>query len=138
LTENLFFFFLQPYPTFNNEQVWLHVEAGGHMEKPTMCPGLLFSGVIEPCFNPEPLCRPTFYALCDIFGVLNSTSFLSELEETDRNFPRLEFDQKGNETDGHAVQNTTENNSDTMRNENLQPNDFENGSPELISSTLVR
>ena len=76
-----------------NEQVWLQVDRGVHVDRPASCPELLFASIIKPCFAFVPADRPTFAMLADYFLILNSTGAEAN-EDTahDSNFPRIDTD----------------------------------------------
>jgi serine/threonine protein kinase len=56
----------QPYATWENEQVWIHVQAGKAIACPATCPSYVFDMVIAPCFAENPAERPSFVALSKI------------------------------------------------------------------------
>jgi serine/threonine protein kinase len=53
----------QPYVTWENEQVWIHIQTGKAIACPVTCPAYVFDIVIAPCFNVEPALRPSFEEL---------------------------------------------------------------------------
>jgi serine/threonine protein kinase len=53
----------QPYPTFNNTEVMVHVQAGNGLPCPALCPPAFFAEVLGPCFAEKPEARPRFRGL---------------------------------------------------------------------------
>jgi serine/threonine protein kinase len=59
----LFVFPKQPFATWENEQVWIHIQNGKAIDCPVSCPMQVFQAVISPCFAVGPAVRPSFSVL---------------------------------------------------------------------------
>ncbi|XP_065657633.1 uncharacterized protein LOC136082389 isoform X2 [Hydra vulgaris] len=67
-----------PYPTISNRELLPLLKTGYRMERPDNCSQFIFNCMLQ-CWNEDPLQRPTFSKLRDLFEKLlsQSTNYLS-------------------------------------------------------------
>eukprot|EP00045_Choanoeca_perplexa_P016539 m.224419 g.224419 ORF g.224419 m.224419 type:complete len:1058 (+) comp17288_c0_seq2:1-3174(+) len=61
-----------PYPKMSNKEVVEEVPKGQRMENPEECPEELYTTIMRPCWELEPLKRPTFHRLTKNFAGLSA------------------------------------------------------------------
>ncbi|XP_065657630.1 fibroblast growth factor receptor 3-like isoform X3 [Hydra vulgaris] len=62
-----------PYPTISNRELLPLLKTGYRMERPDNCSQSMFDCMLK-CWNEDPLQRPTFTKLCELFEELMSQS----------------------------------------------------------------